>query len=404
MFRKLTGGVVALIAMFAVVAPAQAAPSAAVAADDFYTPPAVLPAGNGAVVRSEPSEFHLDPLRLIDVPAEVTRVMYASEGVNERVAVTGTVIQPRGSWSGPGERPVVGYAVGTQGMADRCAPSKQLAAGSEYEGLFLKGLLARGYTVVVTDYEGLGTPGSHPYVDGGSLGRSVLDSVRAARNLDLVEDSAPVLLSGYSEGGNAVAGAVEQLADYAPELDVLGAYAGAVPADLTRVAPKLDGSLYVAFLGYAVAALDAYHPELALRDVLNEDGEDYLDRVEESCTFDGVASFAFQRTSELTVDGRSVVDYLTRPDIAAVLEEKRLGKGAPTVPTLVAHSRLDDVVDYAQGRDMARSWCDHGGDVSFQTLLTPTHVGGAVAGFPRAFAFMEARVQGKSFAGSCGRF
>lgn len=398
MFRRVIGTVTAAV----VVTVALAGPVRA--EEDFYTPPGQLPAGNGDVIRSEPSEFHLDPLRLIDVPADVTRLMYASQGVDERVAVTGTVLQPRGRWSGPGERPVVGYAVGTQGMADRCAPSKQLAAGSEYEGIFLKGLLARGYTVVVTDYEGLGTPGTHPYVDAGSLGRSVLDSVRAARNLGLVEDSAPVLLSGYSEGGNAVAGAVEQLADYAPELDVRGAYAGAVPADLTRVAPKLDGSPYVAFLGYAIAGLDAYHPELAVRDLLNDRGLDYLDQVEDSCTIDGVARFAFQRTSALTIDGKSVVDYLSRDDIAAVLEEKRLGKRAPGVPTLVAHSRLDDVVDYDQGRDMARSWCDAGGQVSFQTLLTPSHVGGAVAGFPRAFAFLEARIQGRSFSDNCGHF
>jgi hypothetical protein len=379
-----------------------AAPPAS--ADDFYTPPADTSGAPGTVLRSEPSVFYLDPLKALRAPADVTRVMYTSANASGPTVVTGTILKPRGAWVGAGERPVVAYAVGTQGMADRCAPSRQLAAGTEYEGAFIKGLLARGYTVAVTDYEGLGTPGVHPYVDPRSLGRNVLDSVRAAQRLGIVTSTAPVLVSGYSEGGNAAAGALELAASYAPELRLKGGYAGAVPADLSRVAPKLDGSPYVAFLGYAVAALDDAEPQLRIRDLLNERGQQFLDRVNDSCLIDGVAAFAFTRTSTLTKDGRPIADYLSRPDIAAALAERRLGTVRPTVPSLVAHSALDDVVDYAQDRDMARSWCSQGAKVRFQTLVTPTHVGGAVAGFPNAFAFLEGRVAGAPFVSTCGTF
>jgi alpha-beta hydrolase superfamily lysophospholipase len=376
----------------------------AASADDFYTPPATVDGAPGTVVRSEPSTFYLDPLKALKAPADVTRVMYVSANADGPTVVTGTVLKPRTRWVGAGERPVVAYAVGTQGMADRCAPSRQLAAGTEYEGAFVKGLLARGYSVALTDYEGLGTPGVHPYVDPRALGRNVLDSVRAAQQLGLVTRTAPVLVSGYSEGGNAAAGALQLAPSYAPELRLKGGYAGAVPADLARVAPKLDGSPYAAFLGYAVAALDDAEPQLRIRDVLNERGRQFLDRVQDSCTIDGVASFAFTRTSDLTVDGRPIADYLGRPDIAAALAERRLGSVRPTVPALVVHSGLDDVVDYAQGRDMARSWCSRGAKVRFQTLVTPTHVGGAVAGFPNAFAFLEGRVAGLPFVSTCGLF
>ena len=44
--------------------------------------------------------------------------------------------------------------------------------------------LKAGYAVAETDYEGLGTPGVHPYLIGSSEGRSVLDIVRAAREID----------------------------------------------------------------------------------------------------------------------------------------------------------------------------------------------------------------------------
>ena len=41
---------------------------------DFYSTPAQLPAANGGVVRSEPSTFYLDPVKLIKPNASATRI------------------------------------------------------------------------------------------------------------------------------------------------------------------------------------------------------------------------------------------------------------------------------------------------------------------------------------------
>ncbi|MFY0408556.1 lipase family protein [Solicola sp. PLA-1-18] len=377
------------------------------APEDFSTPPATLTGAPGDVVRQEPSTFYLDPLRALKAPASVQRLMYVSRGVkDEKIAVTGTLLTPRTPWVGRGKRPLVSYAVGTQGMADRCAPSRQLAAGTEYEGAFVKGLLTRGYAVVVTDYQGLGTPGTHAYANSRSLGRSVLDAARAATrsSVDRVAKDAPVFVAGYSEGGGGAAGALEQHASYAPDVNLKAGYAGAVPADLTRVAPGLDGSLYAAFLAYSVLGLDDLYPELRIGDLLTPAGQAKVDSAGETCTADGLAPFAFTRTSTLTREGRPVTDYLSRPDLAAVLEGLRLGKGRPDVPVLVAHTTLDDVVPFAQDRDMARGWCRNGATVTFAPGVAPTHVGGAVEAFPKAFAFLEARVAGVRPTSSCGRF
>lgn len=420
--RAAVGGALALSVALAVGPPAVAAPapsaasSAAAApaalgalraADDFYDPPAVVDGAPGTVLRAEAGRFFLDPLRLVQADARVQRLMYVSTDADgEPEAVTGTLITPRAAWRGPGTRPLITYAVGTQGMADSCAPSRQLAAGSEYEGLFIKGLLLRGYQVVVTDYQGLGTPGGHPYVNAPVLGRNVLDAARAARQApsDATPASAPVLVAGYSEGGNAAAGALEQLDSYAPELPVAAGYAGAVPADLTAVAGNLDGGLYAAFLLYAVRGLDVAYPGLALPDLLNDRGRRALADVEAGCLFDSLPRFAFTRSSALTASGRPVTDFLSRPDIAAALGQVRLGSTAPSVPVLVAHSRLDDVVPYGQGRAMAREWCSGGASVRFRTGLAPTHVGGAVESYAAAYAFFEARVQGVRAPSNCGWF
>lgn len=381
-------------------AAARAATTAAVAGG-FYDPPADLSGPPGRVLKQQPTETVLTPG---DVPARAQRLMYTSRGAHgEPTAVTGTLITPTTAWVGPGERPLISFAVGTQGMADRCAPSRQLQAGSEYESLFLGGLLARGYTVVVTDYEGLGTPGTHAYVNTVALGRNVLDAVRAATRVatDAVPTSAPVFTAGYSEGGNASAGALEQAAGYAPGLNLVGGYAGAVPADLAEVAGPLDRSVYAAFLLYSVAALDADYPGLDIAGLLNEEGRRAVRAAERTCTDDGIIELAFTDSRDLTRSGRPITELLSRPDIARVLERLRVGDRAPQVPVLMTHTRLDDVVPFAQARTAAAQWCAGGATVAFRAGVAPTHVGGAVESYPRALAWLEDRVQGRPAPSTC---
>ncbi|MCU1455825.1 MAG: h16 [Acidimicrobiales bacterium] len=65
---------------------------------------------------------------------------------------------------------------------------------------------------MVTDYEGLGTPGVHTYIVGLTEGKAMLDAVLAAQQLPGgdVRTNAPVGLVGYSQGGSA-AGLAAQL-------------------------------------------------------------------------------------------------------------------------------------------------------------------------------------------------
>ena len=154
--------------------------TSAVAAD-FYTPPANLSGSDGDVIRNETFLFTLDPFKISGVPAKAESIMYLSRNAHdERIEVTGSVLTPNHAWTGHGERPLVAFAPGTQGLADRCTPSRQMSVGTEYEALFIAGFLARGYAVVVPDYEGLGTPGEHPYINNLSHGYNTLDAIRAA--------------------------------------------------------------------------------------------------------------------------------------------------------------------------------------------------------------------------------
>ncbi|MFE9611208.1 lipase family protein [Streptomyces sp. NPDC006012] len=380
-------------------------PQAATAAADrphFYEPPARLPAHNGDVIRSEPTAFHLDPLKAIEVKADVNRIMYrTTDRTGRPVAVTGTVITPRTSRHSP--LPVVAFAPGTQGLADKCAPSRQLAAGTESEGLFIKKLLDQDYAVVVTDYQGLGTPGVHTYLDREAQGRAVLDSVRAARRLTAAKlpDSGPVALYGYSQGGAAAASAAELAHTYAPELKVRGAVVGAPPADLDTVAGSLDGSAYSALLGYALSGLGAAYG-IDVDPYLNSRGRQVIhDLRDNRCTAQAVGAHPFLRTRTLTVDGRPLTDRLRHAPWDRVMAEQRLGDRRPGMPVLLSHSVLDDVIPHRVGEKLAADWCRLGATVKFARNHIPTHVAASVVTSAEGVPWLADRFSGKRAPSTC---
>lgn len=373
----------------------------------FYEPPADIPAAPGTLIRDEAATFYIDPFRLVAAPARVRRIMFSSTNrVGDPIAVTGTVLTPTRPRRRRPDRPLIAFAVGTQGMGSQCAPSRQMAAGREYESLFISGLLARGYNVVVPDYQGLGMSGVHTYMSREVQGHVVLDALRAARDLDLpdIAHDCPLAITGYSQGGGAAASAAELAHTYAPELKILGAVAGAVPADLALTARLLDGGPYFAFLGYALAGLASDYG-VGLDDILNEQGLDVVARLREQCMFESLRTFAFTKSSTLTVDGRSVSRILQDEPYTTMVAEQRLGMGrAPQMPTLLIHSKMDDVVPYEAGRALAERWVGQGARVRLSTFHAPTHAGAAVTSYGAAFAFLNRIFAGQPMRANTSRY
>lgn len=368
----------------------------------FYEPPAAIPALAGTVIRSEPATFLLDPLHLSSTMVTATRVMYASRDVKGRpMAVTGTLFVPRAPWIGFGVRPLISYAPGTQGLADRCAPSRLLSdTVLEYEGPLISGFITRGYAILLTDYQGLGTPGSHTYMVRAPQGQAVLDGARAALRLQgLSASSTPIGIMGYSQGGGAAASAAELAASYAPELRVKGVVAGAVPAELAAVAANLDGGLFAAFGGYGMIGL-AEAGDVDLTPYLNASGRDHARRLEGSCVTD-LAEFAFKRSSDLSADGRSFSDYLREEPFKTLVAQNRIGRLRPAMPVRLVHSALDDTIPYAVGRQLMRDWCARGTNATFSTNIVPTHLGGMAPHIGESMAFFEARFAGLPQLSNC---
>jgi hypothetical protein len=220
------------------------------------------------------------------IMATGTRIMYRStDARGNPMAVTGTYFELYNDWPGQGPRPLIVYGPGTQGQGDQCAPSRQFNQGIHwspwldlafnYEELFVSTMVARGFAIVMTDYQGLGTPGLHTYVNRIAEGNAMLDAGRAAMRLPntSLDPHGPVAFWGYSQGGGSAASAAELASSYAPDVHVVGTYAGAPPADLKELFPYADGSALVGVVGYALNSVITTYPEFEEADPGDADTE-----------------------------------------------------------------------------------------------------------------------------------
>src|SRR5690606_10238337 len=126
---------------------------------------------------------------------------------------------------------------------------------------FGRELVEAGFVVAATDYEGLGTPGLHPYIVGESEARSVVDSVRAARQIEGLGASDQVVVWGHSQGGHAALHTGQLWEQLAPELELLGVAAGAPPSQFDLLAEFLRGSPFQGYIVMVAAGLAAAYPE-----------------------------------------------------------------------------------------------------------------------------------------------
>src|SRR3954465_10856018 len=176
MLRPLFAGITAALVL-PTPAAAKVPPGPAGAA--FYTPAGTVPSKHGTPVWQR----KLTGPAVLKSAKSNTLLLYTSTGIaGKTVGVSGDVAVPNGK-APKGGWPVITWAHGTVGIADACAPSR-IGTQKNYDSPLLNSWLKAGYAVVRTDYEGLGTPGPHPYLIGDSEGRSTLDMVNAARKLN----------------------------------------------------------------------------------------------------------------------------------------------------------------------------------------------------------------------------
>lgn len=312
-----------------------------------------------------------NPLR---VPAVVERMEFVTtDSHGHRQTATGGVIRPRTPWTGPGARPTVAIAPATQGVAHHCDPSQSLSLGfaylpgspfdfvAAYEQPAFTYFAARGANVVFTDYPRNPDTGVQYYCDHIAGGQSLVDAVRAARHLGVAPGS-PVGLWGFSQGGGTVCSALER-PEYAPDVTITAAVAGAPPADLNEVLTYIDGGMLVGVLSYAIAGLAAQGEEefVELATMFNEVGLKEIGVNLATCAGGMLAMSRYHSTASWTVSGKRLMDIVRdgeAPAVSVSLERQTLGRTGhvPTAPVLLWGSTHDDVVPIQPVRDLAKAW------------------------------------------------
>ncbi|WP_427118181.1 lipase family protein [Pseudarthrobacter scleromae] len=297
-------------------------------------------------------------------------------------------------------------AHGTIGLGDHCAVSKRLATGVAGEAgdvPVIEAYLLAGYAIALTDYQGLGTPGTHQYLMRKAQGHAVIDATRAAqRSGGSLPKNGPVFFAGFSQGGFSASAAAELQPTYAPELSLQGLIAAGVPGDLAATLKFLEGSPSDGILLFVANGLNAAYPKAGIMKIFNEAGTQAVNNAARQCVEDVTANGTI-RSWTLTKDGRTLSDHLIN-DFGNLLSEQMIGRLKPTVPVLTGISNADDVVPYEANRGTAQRWCTLGATVQFETILAPGHASGSIGIYAQSLPWISTSLLGLPSPSNCGAY
>jgi pimeloyl-ACP methyl ester carboxylesterase len=371
----------------------------AVTGADVYTPPDPLPDGeHGDLVWAQPIEEWWGS------PRRAWQVLYLSTSVaGDPIAVSGFVITPPDDGT---DRPVIAWAHETVGSADTCAPSRTFATQAREDApgravaAQLTDLVDGGAVVVASDYEGLGTPGPHPFLVGESEGRGVLDAVSAARQLPGAGAGSDVVLYGVSQGGHAALWAAQLAPEWAPDLDVLGVVAAAPFSEVDLLLPAAasipGGEGYVALGAYGQVAAN---PALSITDVLDTAVIDDAHVVEQECLL-GVTA-ALHRAALEARRPVALLGGFGRPDWQAQLESIKPGRAPLGAPVLVVQGARDLTVPAPTTRTLVERLCGNGENVRLVTYPQAGHADVVVAADAEVRAWVADRLAMTPAASGC---
>ncbi|GGZ35339.1 alpha/beta hydrolase [Asticcacaulis endophyticus] len=371
----------------------------------FYSWSRPVPGHEGRMVAMEALESSLS----LSQAGSAYRILYTSkDGVDgeDIVAVSGAVFLPKGK-APDGGWPVIAWAHGTVGMADVCAPS--LAGRSARDSAYLNAWLKEGYAIVATDYQGLGTPGPHPYVNARPQAYSVLDSIRAAQRGFPVLSPKTVIV-GQSQGGQAAVAAAAYAPTYAPELDIRGTVATGTPYKFSqslqvvgqvsgKVDPKAakaaDPTIYYMFYGLLMA--QQTQPDLKVADIVTPEALPLFEQAKSVCNTRLEADIrGAMLTRDMTFKTEAYNAAMT--PVLAKLEYPGLKFKSPL---FLGIGGKDAEVPSSAQLALAKDACAEGSVVVTKLYPELSHSGAVNGSLPDSLPFVKSAFEGKPIAPQC---
>lgn len=166
---------------------------------------------------------------LVKSDVEVQKVTYQTTFNNKNIKASGLACFPKTA----GNYPILSFQNGTNTVL-KDAPSEN-PSGDEMQ--MIESLAATGFIVVIPDYIGFGEADnlSHPYLDTKSMTQSVIDMIRATKELSadasiVAKPTKDLFLFGYSQGGWVTLQTQKSIEkNYSSEFNLVASSCGAGP-------------------------------------------------------------------------------------------------------------------------------------------------------------------------------
>ncbi len=332
----------------------------------------------------------IDP-SLLKYDVTVYKVTYTTLYKGSGITASGLVILP---YSTADKFPIVSVQHGTiVKYAD--APSEETP--DTYEILLYSALASSGFITVVPDYLGFGASKNvlHPYYVEEPMAVSVVDNVRAARNLATDKKIAlngKLFLAGYSEGGYATLAAHKYIDENGlKDLQLTASFPAAGGYDVSAVQQHffaLSSYSQPFYIAYVLRSYEAYYDfQSAVSDVFNEP---YASKI--PSLFNGVTS-----SGEINGALTSSIGDLIRSDIRTnistdprfnylvnAFQENSLTDWVPKSPIFFYHGDADETVPFSNSQITFQKLLSNGTPanlISLTTLHGQTHASGVTPYF-----------------------
>lgn len=340
-----------------------------------------------------------DPVVETPPGTQAWRIRYWTTGDRgERWQVTGMVVAPREAIPRT-PRPVIAWTHGTWGTDESCAPS---LSPRFFDATPAIEAVRRGYVVVAPDYPGLGNPGPHPYLVGTVTARSVLDAVRAAREIAGAAAGPRFAVWGESQGGHAALWTGQLAGVDGAGLQLVGVAAAAPPTDLAanfRQASSQDAKAFLTSLA-ATSWADYYRVPLTIG---RPRTPGIMQRLAKNCIAIGVTPKFGTLLGILAI--RTDLRRVDFPSLSPWRSFVAANSTTPvqTVPVLIAQTVADPLVAPSVTRSFARRLCANRVRVRWIDLPGKDHATTAKQSATATIDWIDGRFAGAPAPNDCRR-
>ena len=324
-------------------------------------------------------------------------------------------------------RPANGWKIvvwehGTVGIGDSCAPSNN-AFNPRFKNMAVS-LLAQGYVIIAPDYEGLGTPGIHPYLNLSSAAKSAIQAVKAYKEHYGTQVNGAWMSVGQSQGGHGVLGTAEfSNNDTNYKGTVAGAPASSLGYIISTVAPLAIQNLLqgenaglvtkgtaievyaelLAYAAYTTVGVKAYEPRFNYQEIFQDrskpiaeyaegtTGENGLCLAELHDKFaDDIRSYLNENTNKTVLDYPGLAgEFQENPTVKKFLADNQPATKKINTPVMIIQGTNDMAVPYVVTDTLQKGLKNLGTNVTFVPAQGASHTQAIVDKNPELVAFIQ---------------